>query len=157
VEISFERQLMAPRFQLLPPSTRNLFWPYTTWIWYCRHCQTLSDIANVGRLPTIKMAATETENGNNNSTDWACIPWPDYNSYPTFTTIWRTPVFEKTFFYVFFKFQKTWLFTFFELAFKKRKKTLTRFHSLKLSWQVMWFRQWKRWWVISIVSNLLMT
>ena len=83
VEIAFERWEIAPRFALLPPppifsalSDLNMI---------------LSTLTDFGRLPTIKMAATKTGNGNNNNwTDCSRDQIP--TATPTFATMPDTSV-----------------------------------------------------------------
>ncbi len=60
VGITFKRREMAPRFQLLPPIFDIVRLEYDI-VDIFRQCLTLPD---VGQLPTINMAATETGNGN---------------------------------------------------------------------------------------------
>jgi len=65
VEITFERHVMAPRFQFcsifsaMPDSDSDR-------LCYCRHWPTSPTLPDVDRLPKIKMAATKTGNGNKN-------------------------------------------------------------------------------------------
>ena len=62
VDITFERREMAKRFQLLPPMFGLARLEYDT-VYLVRHSAASPD---VGRLPTVKMAATKTGNGNKN-------------------------------------------------------------------------------------------
>ena len=62
VEITFERREMAPRFQLLSLIFDLARLEYDI-VDIVRLCLTLPD---VGQLPTIMMADTETGNGNSN-------------------------------------------------------------------------------------------
>ena len=80
VEITFDRWHMASWFQLPPLYFRSC--PTRICMLLSTHTRRRLTLPDVDRQPKIKTAATETGNGNNNWTDWACDPIPTATPTP---------------------------------------------------------------------------